>query len=210
MTTQAALQPAEIWDIYYRETDPERRKELLSDGSGDEPGNDRNALRRSLWNLRYTDPKAEGHRVDRLLWQFVNILCIYRMSGPGFLRKNGEKEIREAIKTMGFQEASSLGEEGYEELYREFRNAARRYFTVCNGDKSYRKKYFGIVPISGAECSEKLARDAWRLSVGVEERFHLESELTLLSKAVKDEFFAFAPDDAQRLWDRCAAANHKR
>lgn len=208
VTTQAALQPTEIWDNYYEETDPERRKKLLSDGCGDDPENDRNALRRSLWELRYTDPKAEGHRVDRLLWQFVNILCIYRTSGPNFLRKKGEKEIREAIKTMGFQEASSLGEEGNEELYREFRNTARRYFNACNGDKSYRKKYFGIVPINAAECSEKLARDAWRLSVGAEERFHLECELALLSRAVKDEFFAFEPE-AQRLWDRCAAANHK-
>ena len=209
MATQAALRPAEIWDLYYEETDPERRKELLSDGCGDAPENERDALRRSLWNLRYAVPEAEGRRVDRLLWQFVNILCIYRMSGPGFLRKNGEKEIREAIRTMGFREASSFGEEGNKELYREFRNAARRYFAVCSGDRSYRKKYFGIVPISGGECSEKLARDAWRLSVGVEERFHLENEFTLFSKAVKDEFFAFVPG-AQSLWDRCMAADHRR
>lgn len=206
---QAVMQKTGIWDTYYEETDPERRRELLSEGSETEPEDELTSLRQRLWDLRYTDPKDPGHRIDRLLWQFVNILCIYRMSGPGFLRKNSEKEVREAIETMGFEEASALGEAGTEELYREFRNAARRYFAACSGDRAYRKKYFGIVSMSGGEAGEKLARDAWRLSEGVRERFHLGEEFRPLSRAVKDEFFAFS-SDAQRLWDRCAAAHRKK
>lgn len=209
MASQTALPRTGAWDTYYEETDPERRRAILSEAGASEAENNLNDLRERLWNLRYRDPGSPGRRVDLLLWQFVNLLCIYRTSGPGFLRKSGEKEIRGAMRGMGFEEAAALGDEGGEELYREFRNAARRYFSACEGDKAYRKKYFGIVTMNGGEYGEKLARDAWRLSEGVEGRFHLEKELGVLSRAVKDEFFAFAPD-AQELWDRCAAAYRKQ
>lgn len=207
--TQNVLQQTGIWDAYYEETDPERRRELLLDGCGAAPSDRLNALRISLWNLRYTDPKDEKHRVDRLLWQCVNLLCIYKMSGPPFLRKNGAGEIREALRTMGFEQAAAFGEAGSGELYREFRNGARRYFSVSAEGKSYRKKYFGLAAMNGRECTEKLARDAWRLSDGVKIRFSVGEELAVFSRAVKDEFFAYA-GDAQALWDRCGAAHRKK
>lgn len=204
---QTVLQQTEIWDEYYEETDPEQRKQLLTEGCGMEPDDGLNALRRSLWNLRYTDPKDAGHRIDQMLWQCVNFLCIYKMSRPSFMRTNGQKEIRSAMSTMGFKQAAACGEADSRELYREFRNAAHRYFSVSSNGKAYRKKIFGIVSMSSAESMEKLARDAWRLSEGVKQRFHLEQELELFSQAVKDEFFASAAN-AQALWDRCAAARH--
>ena len=206
---QTTLRQTEVWDTYYAETDPEERAKLLDDGCEAEPGDGLNELRRSLWELRYTDPQNAGHRVDQLLWQCVNLLCVYKMCGPPFLRGNGAKEVRGAMRTMGFEQAAAWGEAGSEELYREFRNAARRYFSVSNGAKSYRKKYFGIVSMSSGECGEKLARDAWRLSEGLGERFHLERELAVFSRAVKDEFFSFTAD-AQVLWDRCAAGHQKQ
>ena len=198
-----------IWDTYYAETDPEIRKQLLDDGCGMKPDDGLNALRRSLWNLRYTDPQNADHRVDRLLWQCVNLLCIYKMAGPCFLRKSAAKEVRDAMQTMGFEQAAACGEAGGRELYLEFRNTARRYFNVSRADRSYQKKYFGIVSMKSDECAEKLAKDAWRLSEGVEERFCLRQELELFSKAVRDEFFASAVN-AGALWDRCAAMRRKK
>lgn len=207
---QTAPQPAGIWDTYYSETDPERRAQLLSAGCSAEPDDGLNRLRRSLWDLRYTDPADKTHRVDQLLWQCVNLLCLYKMSGPRFLRKNGAKEVCAAMHTMGFEEAEACGEEGKNELYREFRNAAQRYFSVSCGDsKSYRKKYFGIVSINDKELREKLAKDAWRLSEGVKDRFPLPEDMNLFFRAVKDEFFASAPD-AQMLWDKCSSGYHKK
>lgn len=206
---QTAQQQTGIWDTYYAETDPERREELLSDGCETEPDDGLNELRRSLWNLRYTDPKDQAHRVDQLLWQCVNLLCVFKMSGPRFLRKNGAKEVCGAMRTMGFEQAEACGEAGKNELYREFRNAAQRYFSISQGDKSYRKKYFGIVSMNSLECREKLAKDAWRLSEGVKDRFSLPPEMELFCKAIKDEFFASTPD-AQLLWDRCSSAYRKK
>lgn len=202
MTVQTDLQKTEIWDAYYTETDPELREKLLSDGCKMTPDDKLNSLRRDLWSLRYTDPKDEKHRVDQLLWQCVNFLCIYQMSGLRFMRAKGAKEVRGALRTMGFKQAESCGSAGREELYREFRNAAQRYFSISRGDKSYRKKCFGILSMNTKECREKLAKDAWRLSEGVSKRFHLQKELEPFSRAVKDEFFAAVPE-AQALWDQC-------
>ena len=204
-----SLQRTGIWDAYYEETDPETRKKLLSDGCEMEPDDGLNLLRRDLWALRYTDPKDAGHRVDRLLWQCVNLLCIYRMAGPRFLRGNAGKEVRGAMQSMGFCQAEACGEAGRGELYREFRNAARRYFSVSSSGKSYRKKLFGIVSMNGGECRKKLAEDAFLLSAGIAERFGLREELEPFSRAVKDEFFTFDPD-AQALWDECASAHRKK
>ncbi len=209
MMMQTALQQTGIWDSYYSETDPERRAELLSDGCEMEPDDGLNELRRCLWNLRYTDPEDKAHRVDQLLWQCVNLLCVYKMSGPRFLRKSGAKEVCGAMQTMGFEQAEACGEAGRAELYREFRNAAQRYFSISCTDKSYRKKYFGIVSMNSLECREKLAKDAWRLSEGVKDRFNLPPEMELFFQAIKDEFFASTPD-AQMLWDRCSSAYRKK
>ncbi|MFU0832345.1 MAG: DUF5664 domain-containing protein [Oscillospiraceae bacterium] len=201
---QATVRQTEIWDAYYAEMDAKRRKELLTDGCEMEPDNPLNALRRELWELRYLDPKNPEQPVDRLLWQCVNLLCIYKMSRPRMVRKSSAKEVRDAIQTMGFEQAERCGESGRQELYREFRNAAHRYFSVSSTDKSYRKKYFGIKTMNHDEYKEKLAKDAWCLSKGIAERFQLQRELEVFSNAVKDEFFAFMPD-AQDLWDRCSA-----
>lgn len=200
---------AGIWDAYYRETDPEVRRRLLQSSCEAQPEDGLNALRRALWDLRYTDPGHPGHRVDRLLWQCVNLLCVYKLCGPGFRRKGGAKEVRDAMRTMGFEEARPYGGPGREELYREFRNALRRYFSACRSDRSYRKKYFGIFSMNDRERGEKLARDAWRLSVGIGERFGLRQELEPFSRAVKDQFFASVAEP-QALWDGCAAAAHRR
>lgn len=206
---RTAPRQSEIWDAYYEQTDPELREKLLSEGLEIDPADQLNGLRRTLWHLRYTDPRNEKHRVDQLLWQCVNLLCIYKISAPHFLRASGAKEVRSAMQTMGFVQAASCGSAGSTELYREFRNAAQCYLSISSDDKSYRKKYFGMASMNTAECREKLARDLWRLSEGVPERFQLQQELELFSRAMRDQFFAAVPE-AQALWDQCAATHSKQ
>lgn len=207
MAMQKTAQRAGDWDAYYAETDPEVRAALLSDACKAEPEEKLNALRGALWDLRYTDPKNRSRRIDRLLWQCVNLLCIYRMSGPPFLRKGAAKDLQSAVGEMGFEQAAAYGEAGRGELYREFRNAAQRYFAASYDDKSYRKKYFGLYSMKSGECKEKLAEDVWRLSTGIEKRFPRQGEeLGLFSRAVKDAFCAFFPD-AQTLLEKSDAAH---
>lgn len=209
MQQQTFQDPTAVWENYYAELDPEQRKKLLEQGCQVQPEDPLNPLRRELWELRYTDPKNPQHRVDSLLWQCVNLLYIYKASGPRFLRKSGVKEIQTATESMGESAAKPFGQEGLTALYWEFRNAARRYFTVCSGDKSYHKRAFGILSISKEEARKKLTRDAWRLSEGLASRFNLHAELHLFSRAVKDEYFA-EEEDAPKLWELCEASQGKK
>lgn len=209
MQQQTFQDPTAVWENYYAELDPEQRKKLLEHGCQIQPEDPLNPLRRELWELRYTDPKNPQHRVDSLLWQCVNLLYIYKASGPRFLRKSGVKEIQTAAESMGESAAKPFGQEGLTALYWEFRNAARRYFTVCSGDKSYHKRAFGILSISKEEARKKLTRDAWRLSEGLASRFNLHAELHLFSRAVKDEYFA-EEEDAPKLWELCEASQGKK
>ena len=209
MTMQTVTQQTDVWDAYYAETDPELRKQLLEDGCEAAPDEKLNALRRELWNFRYTDPKDSKHRVDRLLWQCVNFVCIYRMSAPPFLRKGGERDVKKALAEMGLELAEAYGEAGRAELYREYRNATQRYLSISYNDKYYRKKYFGILSMKNEECKGKMAEDIWKLSIGVIERFHLQNQLELFSRAVRDEFVSFIPD-AQKLLEQRDAAHHKK
>ena len=208
MGAEAVVPQSKVWYAYYEETDPDRRMKILSEGLKKEPDNKLIPLRRSLWKLRYSDPQNPAHRIDQLLWQIVNILCVYRMSRLRFSRKNGGKEIRQIIKTMGFEEASAFGDAGKQELYLEFRNAAHRYFAACGNDKSYHKKYLGIVTIKPDEVTKKLARDAWRLSEGIEERFPMGQDYKLFSTAVQDEFFSLFTN-ARELWAESASLQKK-
>jgi len=183
-------------ETYFAELDPELRRELLEKY---EEANSQDAdvdLFRRLWTLRYTDPKNPKQCVDTFLWQIINLICLYRVSG--FFSKGTEKEIDEAMKTLGFSDAAEYGDTGREILYLEFRNAARRYFGTCD-NKSYGKKLMGIVSMSENERRNKMAREVWRLTEGLSRRFETDQDMALFCKAIHDEFIDQCPDGEKLL-----------
>lgn len=183
-------------EAYFAELDPELRSELLEQYRETNPQDTDADLFQKLWTLRYTDPKDAGHRVDTFLWQIVNVMCLYRLSN--FFSKGTEKEINAAMETLGFTDAAEYGKEGREVLYHEFRNAARRYFGTCDS-KSYGKRLMGIVTMSENQRRDKMAREVWRLTEGLPERFETSNDMALFCGAVHDEFIAQCPDGEQRL-----------
>jgi hypothetical protein len=183
-------------ETYFAELDPDLRKELLEQYREADPQDAEIDLFRRLWTLRYTDPKDTKHRVDTFLWQIVNIMCLYRLSN--FFSKGTEKEIDAAMETLGFSDAAEYGDAGREYLYLEFRNAARRYFGTCD-NKSYGKKLMGIVTMNENQRRDKMAREVWRLTEGLPERFETSDDMALFCRAVRDEFIAQCPDGEQRL-----------
>jgi len=183
-------------ETYFAELDPELRRELLEKYEEANPQDADVNLFRRLWTLRYTDPKNPKQCVDTFLWQIINLICLYRVSG--FFSKGTEKEIDEAMKTLGFSDAAEYGDAGREILYLEFRNAARRYFGTCD-NKSYGKKLMGIVSMSENERRNKMAREVWRLTEGLSRRFETDQDMALFCKAIHDEFIDQCPDGEKLL-----------
>jgi hypothetical protein len=183
-------------ETYFDELDPELRWGLLERYGEVNPQDTDVDLFRKLWILRYCDPKNAKQRVDTFLWQIVNLMCLYRVSR--FFSKGTEKEIDDAMKTLGFSVAAGYGDAGREGLYLEFRNAARRYFGTCE-NKSYGKKLMGIATMNENERIDKMARETWQLTEGLPGRFQTGDDMALFCKAVRDEFIAQCPDGEKRL-----------
>lgn len=188
MEEKQALQEA-----YFAESDPEKRRKLLE--TLDFQGED-TALLHTLWSLRYEDPEKAERRVDTFLWQIVNLICLYRVSG--FFRGGAEKELHAAVGALGFSTAEPYGSAGRETLYLEFRNAAQRYFSTCE-NKSYGKKLMGFVTMNEKERREKLAREVWQLTEGLPGRFECDADAELFFQAVREEFLDQCPDGQKLL-----------
>ncbi len=195
------------WNQYYEETNPERRKEFLERTENQSADSGDDLLRRKLWDLRYIDPDDPERRVDLFLWQCVNLLCLYKTSGFLCFRKSAMRELQKTRATMGFDLAEEFGESGKRLLYLEFRNAIRRYFGTCS-DRSFRKKIFGVMTMDENEWQDKIAGNAWQLSVGLPERFHMIAEFALFSDAVHDEYFAQYPHSEER-WQKFGDTQRK-
>ena len=191
----------ECWREYYTELDPDKRRELyqaITEGQEDDGAN---ALRKKLMDLRHTDPRNSSHKVDNFLWNMVIL--------PGYLRPMyfikavGEREIKGVIRDLGLDNAAEWDETKCGAAYWEYRNAAARYLTTCQGP-SYAKKLFGTMHSSDEEKLAKTARDFYNMTVTVPAKYGKEKEFEIFISALQDTFRHSSPD-AERAW-RAAVA----
>ena len=180
----------ELLRSYYKETDPQKRKELLeSIGDDDELL----ALRKMLFEKRFGNKtKKDGNYADGYLLVFIEILQT-RGETAGLFGRNRQR-ILKTLAAFGKEEADAYGNEGEEVLHKEIVNAAMRYFQTCMSP-TYRRKLFGTMMPSDNERKAFIRKDACNMSYGVSERLGMEEELTYLCRAVAEAYAAFAPDD---------------
>lgn len=184
------------WNEYYRELEPQRRREMLAELIASEPDDGANAYRQRLFEARCVDPKAPGKLIDRFLFQCVNFMELYRSAK--LFRRGAAKEVRRELRNMRFDEAVPLGEAGERALYWEIRNAAARYFRTCDSP-GYNRALFGLVASGAVSKQDRMCRDAWQMSTGLARRVGLEDEMALWTRAVLDAYAAADPDAQARL-----------
>ena len=189
-------QIGECWKEFYKELDPDRRRELYKTAVQESEDDGANALRRELMEQRYTDPRDSSHKVDNFLWNMV-ILPGY-MRPMYFIKAIGEREIKGIIRDLGLEDAQGWDESKRAAAYWEYRNTAARYLTTCEGP-SYAKKLFGTMHSTVEEKLAKTAKDFYSMAVLVPAKYGVEKELELFIRALKDAFLAYSPD-APGLW----------
>ena len=189
-------QIGECWKEFYKELDPDRRRELYKTAVQESEDDGANALRRELMEQRYTDPRDSSHKVDNFLWNMV-ILPGY-MRPMYFIKAIGEREIKGIIRDLGLEDAQEWDESKRAAAYWEYRNTAARYLTTCEGP-SYAKKLFGTMHSTAEEKLAKTAKDFYSMAVLVPAKYGVEKELELFIRALKDAFLAYSPD-APGLW----------
>ena len=195
----------ECWSDFYSEIDPDKRQELYAKIIQEQEDDGANAFRKEFMGLRFTHPSKPGKKIDNFIW---NILIL-----PGFLRPMylvravGEREIQGVVRELGLESAQEWDETKRAAAYWEYRNAAKRYLSTCNGP-NYGKKFFGVMQSTDEEKLAKTARDFYAMAVTVPAKYEREEEMELFTRALKDEFLSSFPD-ARRAWEY-AKLNEKK
>ena len=189
-------QMSPVWQEYYIQLEPDRRKELLHRLLKEEADDGANAVRQKLFSLRYMEEGKTEPSVDRWLWACVNFVQVFSTSR--FLKRGGRKEVEQFLDSSGYREALSAGERGETALYWEIRNVAKRYFKTCMGSE-YRRSLFGLLSPNASDQKRQMCLEVWRMTEGLEKRLGMQEELKLWTKAVQDEYRTTDPSAPARL-----------
>ncbi len=184
------------WKEYYREEDPKRREILKKKLFQEQPDDGANEYREFLFGKRYIDEKQTEEYVDRMLYQCVNFLQLYK--NARLFRRSSLREIREVMSMFGFDRCQNYGEAGEAALYWEIRNAAARYLKSCK-DPSYRRKIFGLMGTDDKDRTYQAAKDIWEMTQGLSKKYELEEELRIWCDAVTAEFTEKTPEGERML-----------
>lgn len=186
------------WHSFYSEPDPMRRRRMLQELLLSETDDGANQYRLLLFNARHGDEKKNSSELDRFLFQFVNMVQVYRSAR--IFRKNARREAEKLMKELLWADAARYGEAGECALYWELRNAAMRYFKTCESS-GYNRGLFGMVASGDDSRKDRICREIWQMTTGLTERCGLQSELSIWNRAVTDAYYAYDGGAYERLRD---------
>ena len=131
-------------------------------------------------------PAAPGE-ADLYLRNILTMLTIYRNGGLFF--KHSKKEVLAMLQEIQLDERP-LQDKNFEDiLYREIRNAFRRYFSTCQSS-AYGKKLLGTVDASEEEKEILRCTETWIASYGMASHLGLTSQMAIWCRAANDEYCA--------------------
>ena len=178
-----------LLEPYYTETEPDLRKNKL-DAYSEDTGTKADQYRKDLYAARHVDKKHPEKPVDRFLFNLISLATIVK--SPGLFPKFRKREVLSILSSMQLDERP-LNEPVCEDaLYRELRNAVRRFFSTCS-DSSYAGGFFGLIPAKPEKRNAQCCIDIWSFSCGISRLLGLEQEMALLCRAANDEYCALVP-----------------
>ncbi len=154
---------------YYRQDNPLKRREYLTEQLRRQPDSAADQRRKSLHEKRFDCKGKEP--ADRFMraWMMIRI-C--ENDHIGFLnRKSKEKELRQNLQALCI-----LNDEMSDELIAEWRDFARKYLIICCESSSYRSVGFGLIHLSDEKSALKIASEIDLVTRIIPSRFNLESE----------------------------------
>ena len=115
---------------YYRETEPEKRKELLEQAIASGEDQEANKIRKEIWEARYKGTTNEGGIADGYL-KFWMALEFNRNAGHKvFGSGRAQKEIRKELDDVKFREIRAKSALHEELLHRECQHLVRFYMDL--------------------------------------------------------------------------------
>ena len=145
---------------YYRETEPEKRKELLEQAIASGEDQEANKIRKEIWEARH------------------------KVFGSG----RAQKEIRKELDDVKFREIRAKSALHEELLHRECQHLVRFYMDLCEKDKNYNSVLCGLITIKKDSAKAKLQRDIYETAILLPQEIGLEEDLDLLTKAAREMY----------------------
>lgn len=173
---------------YYRETEPQKRKELLEQAIASGEDQEANAIRKEIWEARYKDITNDGSLADGYL-KFWMALEFNRNAGHKvFGSGRAQKEIFKELDDVKFREISKKSSLHEELLYRECLQLVKFYMDLCEKDKNYNSILCGLVTIKKDSAISKLKRDIYETAIRLPKELGLEKDLELISRAAREVY----------------------
>ncbi|MDO4339235.1 MAG: hypothetical protein Q4C91_14315 [Eubacteriales bacterium] len=175
---------------YYRESDPLKRKELLTQSIEAGEDTENNKIRKELWEIRYREPAQTGNstRADGYLGLWMAMEFNRNTSGKLFGSRGARKEITKHLEKLKFSEFSARSQQHQELLYRECCHMVKTYMELCAKDRNYNTVLCGIINMSSDRSKEKLQRDIYETAVLVPRDIGMEQELALITRAAREMY----------------------
>ncbi len=152
----------EKWKLYYGETDPKKRRELLDAAAAEGAEDEMTPIRRSLYECRYTGDGAD--MMIRLIMGSISAAQVVR-----FALKWNVRSIKKDMERAGFKMCLDAGAAGRECLFHEVKNGVKRYIETCRSD-SYGAAFSGMIKISKEEQHRRMTRQLYNMTYGLMER----------------------------------------
>ena len=176
-------------DNFYRETNPDARRDILLEALKieDTPAN---RLRQRLLDLRYVKPARakDGPWTDAYIKLWMSLKFAAQYAGSFFGGRGARRDVRRILEELEIARILEEGSEARELLYREFYHGACVYLGLCFRDRNYSSTLMGMVPMKEDSVQAKIARDIYE-SLYVGARFaQAEEELFLFRQAAKEAF----------------------
>lgn len=181
---------------YYRESNPLKRKKLLdmSIAQGEEA--EENAIRKELWEMRYSAQidKGSPDRADGLLafWMLLEFNKNAEKRWGGV--KRARKEAMNNLEKLHFVELMNKSPLHEELLYRECEHMVNLYVELCKTDKSYSSMLSGLINMKKESIEEKLKNDIVNVGIHLPKALGMEEEMKLFTKATKEVYQRHFPE----------------
>jgi len=186
---------------YYKEKDPQIRKQLLEQAIKDSPQDKVNELRRKLWELRYQskDKKNVKQAVDYYIAGWMELLYLSRSSKGFFGLRHTLKSLDKILQDMGFSIAGEYGEMGQEVLYQELHHLCCLYFELCISDRNYGSQMMGLMSMKEEAVIAKIAAETAQISNRLPRAAKRETQMEVLSRAARQAFYDMFPKEKDML-----------
>ncbi len=170
-----------MFEEYYREPEPAKRKEILYAYQPEDFDPEKIKQMKKLFDIRYS-VDVKGVWTDSFIRSFLELRMIADNMESYFASKRNKKMGMAAVHQLCLDRQEEFSEDV---LYREMCHLTALYISACGSDKSYNSVIWGMGKRSDAKIRGKIAYDMQQVGEAIPKYLDMEEECRLLTKAIQ-------------------------